>query len=784
MGTRNFALIVLLSGVLFFPARVLNAAALEEVVVTAQKREQSLQDIPISVSAVTARDMEANIVEDIFDLRSVVPALQVNSVDPPSQGTAFALRGLGNSVFNMGFEPAVGTFVDGIYRSRSGLIATSDFVDLERVEVLKGPQGTLFGRNTSAGVVHFISKRPSFEEVEGMAQATWEEHDRWRLKGSVNVPVDERLALRFSGAFADGDGFIDNAGQGPSEVHDLDRWNIKGQLLWEPTDDLSIWFSADYSELDELCCVPSKFVNDPRVSVVNLPTAQAIGSTVIDPANFKDLTIASNLPPQYKAKDAGFALEINWQIGDVTLTSLTGYRSFEDDTTKDNDFTGVDVLRSFQALPEVDLITEEFRIAGSFDEISLEWIVGFFYSKEDIKLINEFIWGPQTALFPFGPLFGITPGRAFLADFDQEIESIAGFGHFTLNVTDKLVITGGARWTRDEKKGTLVNDHPATNAYGLPSNSLPLAVVFDYDQKITFSEPTGTASIQYHWTDDMMTFFTYSRGYKSGGLSMTRDAAGSAIFFGAPGVGCPPGSTPIGGPLCGGAQGDASFAPEFADHFEIGFKGTFLDNRLRLNAAGWITKFEGLQVQVLRPEDGSFAVSNVKGATSQGIELESVFVVNDFLDLNFSLQWLDATHDNGVGQIETGPGTVPRDGQNLSQSSEWTGVVGGNFEHALTSNWNLFMNANVFFRSKVMLNPGGPIGNHTQDGYSLLNMRGGIRSSDDKYELSVWCRNCTDKIYYWSNFAIPFDGLLLGHGSRWSHTADPRFIGVSATYRF
>jgi outer membrane receptor for Fe3+-dicitrate len=176
------------------------AAELEEVVITAQKREQSLDDVPIAVSAISGDQMRANLVTDIFDLRGTIPALEIRGVDPPSQGTSFAIRGLGTSVFNMGFEPSVSTFVDGVYRSRSGLVASNDLLDIERIEVLKGPQGTLFGKNTTGGVVHIITKAPNLEEFEGEVGVSYEEYNRARLNAILNVPLTgSRSAASCSG---------------------------------------------------------------------------------------------------------------------------------------------------------------------------------------------------------------------------------------------------------------------------------------------------------------------------------------------------------------------------------------------------------------------------------------------------------------------------------------------------------------------------------------------------------------------------------------------------------
>jgi len=766
------------------PLSAAEGGVIEEIVVVAQKREQSLMDVPISITAVDAETLENNMVDDIFDLRAVAPSLDIRAVDPPGVGTSFALRGLGNSVFNMGFEPSVGTFVDGVYRSRSGLLAASDFVDLERVEILKGPQGTLFGRNTSAGVVHFISKRPSTEALEGEAQLTYEEHDRMRFKGSVNLPISDRFAARFSTSIAEGDGWLDNVGNGDSELHDLDRWAIKGQFAWQPSDTVDVWLSVDYSELDEKCCLPVKSRNDPLDEVFNQPLAAAIGSNDTIPADIGDREVGTNVTPHYEAEDFGLALEVNWDIGDVTVTSLTALREFEDSNFKDNDFTGVDMLLSNQDLPEVSLFSEELRVAGEFDAGagSVHWVLGFFYSKEEIELTNEFIWGSQVNnLFFLGPF--LSPGRAYLAEFTQEIESRAAFAHATWDVNEKLSLTFGYRYSDDEKDGTLVNTVPPTGGFfpGAP-NSLPLPVVFDYDTSIDFGEPSGTFSINYAWSDQVSTFLTFSRGYKSGGISMTRDAAGVSFGLGDPVAGCGGGTVAIpASPFCAGlAPSSPTFDEETSDHVELGLKSTLADGRLQLLASVWSTEFEDLQIQVLRP-DGTFAVSNAASADSEGVEVEGLFAVNENLDLNFSVQWVNAEYGNDVGVV---PGAGDLSGQNLNNSSELTGVVGATYDAQLNSDWSWFISGNLFFRDDVTLNPGGPADVKEQGSYELVNVRAGVRSADDKYEVAVWCRNCTDEDYQYSNFAIPFDGVILGHSARWSHIGEPRYLGLTGTYRF
>ena len=755
--------------------------ALEEIVVTAQKREQSLLDVPISVSVIGPETLDANLVTDIYDLQAAVPALQVQAVDPPSQGTAFALRGLGNSVFNMGFDPAVAAFVDGVYRSRSGLLSASDFLDLERVEVLKGPQGTLFGKNTTAGVIHFVSRRPDFEGASGMLEAGFEEYGRYRIKGSVNLVASETAAFRLAATYAQGDGWLELINS-DEEIHDLDRFALKAQALFNFSDTLQVHVTADYATLSEVCCSPLRIVNDPLSAFVNGAAAAAAGSGIVNPPDLDALVAESNLPPQYDADDAGISVEATLELGDMTLTSITGWRSFEDTNVKDNDFSGVDALRSNQSLPEVSLFSEELRLSGASGNI--DWLVGGFVSRENIELINEFIWGPQITMWPFfAPgLFGTTPGRAFHHTFEQEINSSALFAHLRVALNEQWSLTAGARYSRDEKDATLISDHPLTNAFGI-FNSLPLPVVYDYDVSTDESEPTYTASLDFRPAENIMLFATYSRGYKSGGISMTRDAAGNAAALGHPVFGCAPGTTPLFGPLCAGPMFSPTFEPETADHFEVGLKSEFLDRRLRLKLSAWNTDFDNLQTQTLRA-DGAFAVVNIEGARSRGVEMESTLVVNEYMSVNASVQWLDATFADGLPPLT--PGFLPLGGEDIPFSSNLTGTVGMDAERELMGGWTVFFSGNAYFRSDYY-NFTEPVADRVQEGYVLFNARVGLRY--ESWELSVWCRNCRDQRVTWSNFQIPFDGLVIApppgiHGTQWSHVAEPGIAGATAIYRF
>ena len=756
---RKFALLMgsaLVTALIATPA----IAQDDEIIVTAQKREQSVMDIPMSVAAIPETQIEANVVRDVFDLRALAPSLEARTVDPPSQGASFAIRGLGTSVFNMGLEPSVSTFVDGVYRSRSGLIGASNLLDLERVEVLKGPQGTLFGKNSTAGVVHFITKKPEIGGSGGFVEATYNNLDQINLGGVANLTLGEKAAARFSANYHSGDGWIDEVNSGET-YNDRDRFSLRGQLYFEPQENLNIRLIADYAKVDENGIWPVRLVNDPNTGAFNGPLAAAIGTTLIDPADPSAHRVSSNFVSDYEAEDIGLSAEINYDFGDVTLTSVTALRDFEDSHLKDNDFTGVDILNNQDTLPKVGLFSQELRLSGQAGaDNNVDWILGVYYADEKIERTREFLWGSQVGVFPFGA----TPGRAFFHEFNQDGETLAGFAHVTANLSDRFALTGGLRYSSDKKDGSMVSQIPFTNFFGLP-NTFPLPLTHDFVADVDDDAISGTVSGQYDFSENMMGYVTYSRGFKAGGISLARDAAGNAAIF-----------TPM-GPVFGLPAQDPTFEKETADHFEGGVKSTFDGGRFE--AAVFSTKFDDLQQQVLQP-DGSFSVVNVAGAKSSGAEASAAFSLTDNFSVNASVLYVDAKFSDGVGAIAQGGRVL--DGTPLPFVSDFTGSIGADFSAPVSDgDMEFFASGNLFFRGDQVqdVNFG-----QEEDGYSLINLRAGLRFMDGDVEASVWCKNCGDKTYTMSNFAIPFDGSVFFPQTRWGHLGAPQIYGATLRYNF
>ena len=739
------------------------------IVVTAQKREQSVQDIPFTVNAVGGDALATASVTDVFSLQTQVPGLDIRSTNPPSAGGAFSIRGLGTGVFNLGFEPSVGTVIDNIYRSRSGLVATSDFLDLQRVEVLKGPQGTLFGKNTTAGIIHFITAAPKLGVVEATARAEYGNRDRISVQGTVNLPLGETAAVRLAGGFVDDDGYIRDAvtGAGYAEKH---RWNVRGQVFWEPNDQLSVRLIGDYAKADELTITAIPFQVDQNNVALNTGLATAAGSAYFAGRSDNIRRAAINTPPELVAEDWGISGEINYELGDITLTSLTSYRKFSDTFVGDNDFVGVDILDTRQG-ESIKTFTQELRLGVKAGE-NLDLVIGGFFSDERIRRLNEFIWASQILQGAPGVFFGTTPGVAFTDNLGQNGQSYGLFAHGIAKF-NALTITGGIRYSKDNKKGFGVFTVPP-GPPGSPPRTLPLPVVYNFGDGTPIPATqnddgiSGTISLGYEVTDDVNVYGTYSRGYKAGGVSLIRDAGGVQIGF-SPGP-TPAGCLALGGPIIGFCTpSDPTFDRETVNHFEAGLKGQFLDRAATLNLALFHTQAKNLQTQSLLPT-GAFNVINIGSAKSRGVDLDLTLRPTDGFEFNAGLVYAKVTDQAG---------------RDLDHAPRFSGGVGATYEWELASSGlSAFVHGDLSFKSRYFTTNDL---SQSQKPYETANARLGIRGPDDKWEVSAWCRNCFDTNYRTIDFTIPFDGAGLNFSPTptvLSYIGEPRFYGLTLQFKY
>lgn len=385
------------------------------IIVTATRRASPLSDVPIAVSAVTAASLQNSGANDIRQLNQLAPSLLVSSTGSEANGAA-RIRGIGTVGDNPGLESSVAVFIDGVYRSRTGA-GLSDLGEIERIEVLRGPQGTLFGRNASAGLINIVSKAPEFT-FGAKGEITYGNYDYWRASASITGPVSEQIALRLDGVWSQRDGFfdlVDGTGAKIGDANDRDRYFIRGQALIEPTEDLSIRLIADYTNRDESCCaavyVSKREVTDPTPGVPGDATInpQSRIATILQTITGQPVTVdpysrTTSITPgrEYgsKLKDWGISGEINYDFGGANLTSITAYRNYKSSDFGDYDYNPADILyRDPNTFRQFKTFTQELRLQGSAFEDKLDWLVGGYYSNEKLTLVDNIRFGSDYGLF-------------------------------------------------------------------------------------------------------------------------------------------------------------------------------------------------------------------------------------------------------------------------------------------------------------------------------------------------------------------------------------------------
>ncbi len=491
--TINRGAFALLATSLTLPAIAQEDAAIfEEILVTATKREQTLQEVPVAVSVVSANVMNDAQVLDIKDLQFLVPSLRVSQLQTSANAT-FLIRGFGNGANNAGVEPSVGVFIDGVYRSRSAS-SLADFPNLERIEVIKGPQSTLFGKNASAGVINVVTAKPSLDGYSGSAAFTYGDYDQVIVKGDISGPITDTFAWSLSGNYNQRDGYFTNLETGTG-FNELNRWGVRGQLLWAPSDNFEARFIADMDEIDEVCCGVANLVDG--ISGIGIRSPGVGGDYLSEqPYSYEGIF---NFDAVNEIENSGVSLQLDWDLYDsMTLTSITAFRKLERFDNADNDFTTAALLSETAAnLTDTTLetFTQEFRLSGSTD--SMDWLVGAFWFDEDVEQNSGVLFdadarpyvdtmtkllGVQTgdytieeALNPAFPsplsvleaglglpagIF-LAPGQGTLEAATMDNQALSLFAQVDFALGDRSTITLGINYTEDEKDVSVntVNDN-------------------------------------------------------------------------------------------------------------------------------------------------------------------------------------------------------------------------------------------------------------------------------------------------------------------------------------
>lgn len=596
--------------------------ALEEVVVTARKREESLQDAPISITAFSGEGLEQRNITGLADISQITPNLVFNSSAPISGSSATAsvfIRGIGQNDYTLVTEPGVGIYVDGVYIARS-VGGALDLVDVERIEVLRGPQGTLFGRNTIGGAISITSKKPA-EELGGKVQLTLGDDDLIDFKGKLDLPISDTLLSSIAISSRQRDGFVKNVQNG-LDLGDDDSLSGRVALRWLPSDTVSIDFSVDGTKERENGAASYAVAADglsPLGAANNVVFLAALGCApppgpIANSNCFNSQwvtngkRISNGTHPQYSDLDIwGAGLTVEWELSDsLTFKSITSYRDLDSAFSQDADNSPVQQDHITHEY-EQDQFSQEFQLLGSFLDDRLKTVLGLYYFEEEGEDLN---------IVSF-PVVLLNSGGSV----DNESKAI--FGQLTYDITDALSVTLGLRYTEDEKvflPDQFVLDPrlsgappPAGFGYVPGTRMLPLEEV-----PTDIDEITPMLNLSYDISDTAMLYFTYSEGYKSGGYDQR--VFPRTADFKAP-----------------------SFDPEFVDSYELGFKYNSGDNRFRANGALFFMDYSDLQIAVVN-ENIDVVTRNAGEAEIKGLELELAFIPADNWMLEASVGYTDAEY--------------------------------------------------------------------------------------------------------------------------------------------
>ncbi|WP_129775213.1 TonB-dependent receptor [Peristeroidobacter soli] len=794
---------------------------IDTIIVTAQKREQSLQDVPIVVTAVSEQLLKDTGVKDIKDLTILTPGLLVTSTSNESVTTA-RIRGIGTVGDNAGLESSVGVVIDGVYRPRNG-VGFGDLGELERIEVLKGPQGTLFGKNTSAGVINVVTKRPSFD-FGADVELTAGDYGAMEGAASVTGPFSEKVAGRLYVASRERDGYLDIVrGPGPrTDDEDVDRkfTTARGQLLIKPSDALDIRLTADYTDRDENCCAAPQAILTPVTGVLTVLNALQPGS-FRNPADPFDRVAYSNRSTKQEVTDKGVSMELNWDLaglGGATVTSITAYRDWETINGQDADFTTVDILYrnpDGNFGNEFKQLSQELRLAGESDKLS--WLVGLFYADEDLDSRDQLIQGTQFQNYFVGLTGGptasplvtlgiLTPGsypaNAATKDvYQQNSKNWALFTNNSIRFTDALELTLGLRYTDESKDldSHYQNLHDGLGCTQLRANatlrnaaiagSSGAQTIYGIGCSVTYADPifgnvqtkqsldeeqwSGTAKLAYRFTDEVMSYLSYAKGYKGGGFNLYRERNGVFLL-------------PVGAPGGPTVDTDTHFEKETVDSYELGVKTQWAGNSLLVNGAVFYQDYSDFQLNTFTGLQ--FIVTSLPQVVSQGVDVDFVwFTPLEQLSLQGGVTYAETTIEDFGGPANLAFFRPERKDDTLSFAPKWSSSLSATYDQPIGN--SLLLRANIGARYTSEYNTGSNLDpRKMQDAMTLVNARLGFGAADEKWMVELWALNVTDEDYY----QVLFDATLQGSSTAPNRSEStlngflgaPRTYGVTARFKF
>jgi iron complex outermembrane receptor protein len=714
---------------------------LEEVIVTAQKRSESLQEVPVAVNAFSADTIQEAGINDVSDLAIMTPSLNANVNTSPFT-TRLTIRGIGTAQSDPALEPSVGMFVDGVFMSRSGL-GTSDLTDIERIEVLQGPQGTLYGKNANAGAISVITKRPNMEEYEGYAEVTAGDYDLLRTTLAASGPLSDTVGFRLSGNIRQRDGYYDNGAAGVDDQNDADDWNLQGKLLWEPTDRLSMLLGAAHVDRDTNCCGADSTQGDAvQQELIN----QELSPDKNDPYDYK---VATDHQDAFSMESDVVSLHIEYEMDGASITSITAWNDYDYTTNVDPDRSQLDQLALHDEHNEGDSFSQELRLDASLGD-NIDYLLGVFYYEQTTQrgdgspalfIGEDFITiaDQQGLPFPTIALFA-QPGDYLVYQNSWDTETLALFGQATWHIGERWHATGGLRWTDEERKAKLFSESFST---------APLAAVFTFLDSV--STPIDTkldrssdnvdwlAKLAYDVGDSSMVYASASTGTKSGNFNGVN-----------------------------GAPEEREFDDEDTTSYELGIKSTLLDSRLRINAAAFYTEIEDYQFQAQHPTGIGTFVSNDGQVEVSGIDIQVDAVPLPNLTVTAGLLYMDKY------EITEGE----KKGQELPWTAEFSGNLGATLVFPLADG-GLYLRGDYIFMDDHVTNGSdeADLADKDTDDRELLNLKLGWRN--DNWNISVWGKNLTDDEY-----AVQTTITQAFSGADQYFLAPPKTYGATLRYDF
>jgi iron complex outermembrane receptor protein len=718
---RELTLLAALS-VVFLKQAMAQDEGIEEIVVTAQKRIESVQDVPISIVAVTGDELARTGTNDFLNLAGRVPTLQYSQAGGESQ---IYIRGIGSNLLAVGADPSVAIHLDGVYLGRPNM-GMNQFLDVERVEVLRGPQGTLYGRNATGGSINIISKQPT-DELEGYVSVGTGSFSRQEVNAAVGGPLSDDWGFRLAGRYVKDDGYVEDLDpRGTNKLDDQDLTAVRGILQYTPSNTFSATLSLDMSDFSNGNTAVRP--ND------NKGTAQVLGAvptgSILQQRN--DFNTFMNW------ETGGPTLTLNWDLSDtVTLTSITAYKTFEMDFFFNTEGTEINVTRTSEIF-DTEQLTQELRLASTGDG-PLQWIAGLYYLDEDkdggLGLVRE---GGAPSL------------RTFNIFAENDTQAWAAFGEISYELNERLTLTAGLRYS-DEKKDDynelnfvlVTEDNPAEVVQlGLLGNinyaSCGFLCPFQTrtDSK-SWDDVTPKLGIEFQQSDNVMLYASYTEGFKSGGYNDYQPT-------------------------------NTVYDQETIKSFEVGAKTDWMDGTLRFNAAAFFYDYEDLQVTTFF--QSLTLVSNAANADVFGVDLELITRPSDQLEFGAAISFLDATYDSfdvpygrcspyvepfndpGCADVPTdrpygSPRIVDASGNNLNNAPEFSGNVYGQYVAPLGDNGDLTFFAQLSHTDDVYFNAANA-DVARQKAITLLDAQIGWTNPSGALEVSLYGKNLTDEEYF------------------------------------